>query len=256
MSTFTIGEVAQRTGFSPSALRYYEGIGLVTPTERTPAGYRVYDERTLSQLAFISRAKQLGCSLEEITDLVQIWDDDRCGPVQRRFHDLVTAKLAEARRQVVELNTFSTQLQAAMAQLSGPATDGACGDDCACLAETTPSNPAIPVILSRKDGRTAIGEPPPIACTLDLGSMPDRLGEWSQLLTHTTSRRTNPDASLRLEFRADVPLDELTRLLAAEQHCCAFFTFVLTIDVRGIALDVRVPEGAEAIANALFGEAA
>ena len=93
MSTFTIGQVAERTGFSTSALRYYEELGLVAPATRTAAGYRLYDDETLSRLAFVARAKQLGCSLEEITDLLDVWDGEQCGPVQRRFHALVTEKL-------------------------------------------------------------------------------------------------------------------------------------------------------------------
>lgn len=124
MSTYTIGEAAQRSGFSASALRYYEGIGLVDPATRTDAGYRVYDDRALNRLAFISRAKRLGCSLEEITDLVGVWDGERCGPVQRRFHDLVTAKLADAERQIAELAALTGQLRHAAALLDGPAVDG------------------------------------------------------------------------------------------------------------------------------------
>ena len=61
--------VAHRSGFSAATLRYYEEIGLLPEASRTPAGYRLYDDRTLDRLAFISRAKQLGCSLDEITDL-------------------------------------------------------------------------------------------------------------------------------------------------------------------------------------------
>jgi DNA-binding transcriptional MerR regulator len=38
VNTYTIGEIAARTGFSTSALRYYEGLGLVTPATRTDAG--------------------------------------------------------------------------------------------------------------------------------------------------------------------------------------------------------------------------
>jgi MerR family transcriptional regulator, copper efflux regulator len=134
VSTYTIGETAERSGFSASALRYYEGIGLVEPSTRTEAGYRLYDDDTLARLAFISRAKQLGCSLEEITDLVGIWDGERCGPVQRRFHDLVTEKLADAQRQIAELTALTDQLHQAAAQLAGPAIDGPCSEGCACLA--------------------------------------------------------------------------------------------------------------------------
>src|SRR5438445_8516219 len=49
MSTYTVGEVADRSGFSTSSLRYYEGIGLVAPATRTESGYRVYDDQTLAQ---------------------------------------------------------------------------------------------------------------------------------------------------------------------------------------------------------------
>jgi len=132
--TYRIGEAAERSGFTPSALRYYEGIGLVEPATRTGAGYRLYDEGTLHRLAFVARAKELGCSLEEITDLVGIWDGERCGPVQRRFHELVTAKLAAAERRIAELTALTDQLRQAAARLAGPATDGPCSASCACLA--------------------------------------------------------------------------------------------------------------------------
>ncbi len=133
-STYTIGQVAERSGFSASALRYYEGIGLVEPTTRTGSGYRLYDETTLARLAFISRAKQLGCTLEEITDLVRIWDGERCGPVQRRFHDLVTHKLADTERHIAELSVLRDQLHETARLLDGPAVDGPCSAKCACLA--------------------------------------------------------------------------------------------------------------------------
>lgn len=141
MSTYTIGETADRSGFSASALRYYEGIGLVEPATRTAAGYRLYDDGTLARLSFIARAKQLGCSLEDIIDLVGIWDGERCGPVQRRFHDLVTDKLAETERQIAELTALADQLRHAALQLAGPATDGPCDERCACLTLETATAP-------------------------------------------------------------------------------------------------------------------
>jgi DNA-binding transcriptional MerR regulator len=133
-TTYTIGQVAERSGFSASALRYYEGIGLVEPSTRSGAGYRLYYDTTLTRLAFIARAKQLGCSLEEITDLIGIWDGERCGPVQRRFHDLVTDKLAAAERQIAELNVLSRELRQVAGHLDSPPLDGPCSAECACLA--------------------------------------------------------------------------------------------------------------------------
>ena len=150
VSTYTIGEVADRTGFATSALRYYEGIGLVLPSSRTAAGYRVYDDHSLDRLAFIARAKQLGCSLDEITDLVDIWDGQRCGPVQRTFHDLLTTKLADAERQIAELTALADQLRFAATQLAGPAVDGPCDESCACL---TLGRATTPVPLTRRASR-------------------------------------------------------------------------------------------------------
>ena len=132
VGTYTIGEVADASGFRASALRYYEAIGLVAPATRTAAGYRLYDEVALTRLAFIARAKHLGCTLEEIVDLVAVWDGT-CEPVQRRFHHLVTTKLADTARQIDELTALHAQLEAAAAQLAVPADDGPCDGDCACL---------------------------------------------------------------------------------------------------------------------------
>lgn len=232
MSTYTIGEVADRSGFSASSLRYYEGIGLVRPASRSDSGYRLYDDGSLDRLAFIARAKQLGCTLDEITDLVEIWDGKRCGPVQRRFHDLVSGKIRRANAQIAELTEFAVQLRSAAEQLSAEPVDGPCDTDCACLSTG------------------------PIACTLEPGSMPDRLAEWAAVLATAQHRVALDDGGLRIEFADNVHLGELARLAAAEQHCCAFFSFALTIDRRGTALEVRAPDGATGVVANLFGDTA
>ncbi len=73
MTAYRISEVAEKSGFSPATLRYYEQIGVVPATARNEAGYRIYDERSLGRLAFVARAKQLGLSLDEAGDLAQLW---------------------------------------------------------------------------------------------------------------------------------------------------------------------------------------
>lgn len=62
---YKIKDVADRSGFSAVTLRYDEQIGLLPESARTAAGYRLYDDDALERLAFIARAKQLGCSLDE-----------------------------------------------------------------------------------------------------------------------------------------------------------------------------------------------
>ncbi len=61
----TVTEVSERSGFAPSALRYYEDKGLVDAS-RTPGGRRRYDREVLRRLAFIAAAKHVGLSLDEI----------------------------------------------------------------------------------------------------------------------------------------------------------------------------------------------
>ncbi len=244
MGSYTIGQVAERSGFSSSALRYYEGIGLVPPAGRSDSGYRLYDDRTLNRLAFITRAKQLGCSLDEITDLVEVWDGERCAPVQRRLHELVTAKLHDADRQLAELAVFTGQLRAAAAELSGEPVDGPCDDGCACLQD---HSDRTPVTLGRKP------DDPPIACTLGAGEMQDRLAEWDRLLGHAVGRSALPSGGVRVEFDERVDIGDLARLVVAEQACCAFFRFAVTVDGRGVGLEVDAPADALVLVASLFG---
>jgi MerR family redox-sensitive transcriptional activator SoxR len=62
----TVGAVAERSGFAPSALRYYERLGLVT-SERTAGNQRRYARSVLRRLAFIRAARSVGLSLDEVT---------------------------------------------------------------------------------------------------------------------------------------------------------------------------------------------
>lgn len=134
MSTsYQIKDVAERSGFSTATLRYYEEIGLLPEASRTPAGYRVYDDNTLDRLAFIARAKQLGCSLDEIADLTVAWDGSQCGPVQDRLRSVVADKLAVARNQIVELTTLISALELAATALAIHRPDGPCDDACGCV---------------------------------------------------------------------------------------------------------------------------
>ena len=63
----TIGEVSDRSGVAPSALRYYESQQLITST-RTTGNQRRYERATLRRVAFIRSAQRVGLSLEEITE--------------------------------------------------------------------------------------------------------------------------------------------------------------------------------------------
>lgn len=72
-----IFQAAKLTGFTSSALRFYEKKGLVEP-DRSASGYRVYDTRTIRTLRLVKRAKRLGISLADISALVRMLEEDRC----------------------------------------------------------------------------------------------------------------------------------------------------------------------------------
>jgi hypothetical protein len=96
--------------------------------------------------------------------------------------------------------------------------------------------------------------PPPVACTLDAQQMPDRMADWQAVLARVAAREALA-GGVRLTLDADVSLEEVARLAVAEQDCCRFFSFVITVDERGKALEVRAPEEAFPIVEALFGTA-
>ena len=82
--------------------------------------------------------------------------------------------------------------------------------------------------------------------------MPGRLEDWQRIRSFVVAR-TAIDGGIRLELDERAPFDELTRLMKAEQECCTFFAFALTIDGRGVALEVRAPGDALPVVYALFG---
>jgi len=248
-TSYKIKEVAERTGFSAATLRYYEDIGLLPHSQRTAAGYRMYDERTIERLGFIARAKQLGCTLDEIADLTLAWDGGQCGPVQDSLRTIVASKIATTQDQIVELTTLSGELHHAAATLELHRPDGPCDDTCGCVS---PGDDSTSVTLGAKPSGEA--NDVPIACTLAATLMPGRLDEWRELLS-TVTAQTAIDGGIRLTFGRVVPLHCLIDLVAAEQACCQFFSFAITVDRRGVALAVQAPAEAQPIITTLFGGA-
>ena len=69
---YQIGEVAERVGLSLRTVRYYEEVGLVLPAERSPGGFRLYDEDAVERLELIKQMKPLEFSLEETRELLEL----------------------------------------------------------------------------------------------------------------------------------------------------------------------------------------
>ncbi|MCV7445388.1 transcriptional regulator [Mycobacterium paraense] len=73
---FTVSEIARRSGFAASAIRFYEGQGLITAT-RTSGGQRRFERQMLRRLAFIKAARNVGLSLDEIAGALAELPDGR-----------------------------------------------------------------------------------------------------------------------------------------------------------------------------------
>ena len=142
VSTYRISELAGRTGIPASTLRFYEQAGLLSAT-RTTSNYRVFDEQAVARLEFIGSAKLLGLPLEEIRDLLAVWEQGVCGEVRDRLRPLVAARIAEAQQRIAELTTFADRLAAVHAELGGPAPVEVCGPGCGCV----PADPPGPVLM-------------------------------------------------------------------------------------------------------------
>jgi MerR family transcriptional regulator, copper efflux regulator len=134
-SGLKIKDVADATGSPQPRCVTTSRSGCLPEATRTAAGYRTYDQRTVDRLAFIARAKQLGCTLEEITGLSTAWDGGECGPIQDQLRHLVASKVAAAQSRIAELMTFTAELQRAATVLERHRPDGACDDTCGCVSE-------------------------------------------------------------------------------------------------------------------------
>jgi DNA-binding transcriptional MerR regulator len=81
-----IGEAASRTGVSERALRYYQQLGLITPSGCTPGGLRRYSEEDLARVARLRDLQHLlGLNLEEIR--IVLSNDDRLAALRREYRD-------------------------------------------------------------------------------------------------------------------------------------------------------------------------
>ena len=99
-TVFNIGEAARRSGVSTKMVRHYESLGLLPAVHRTEAGYRQYGDNEVHTLRFIRRARDLGFSMDEIGQLLKLWQNKRrsSADVRRiasKHVDDLTRKMAE-----------------------------------------------------------------------------------------------------------------------------------------------------------------
>jgi MerR family copper efflux transcriptional regulator len=259
MATMRISQLAERSGVPATTLRFYESSGLL-PADRSGAGYRLYGEDAVRRLAFIDAAKHLGLPLEEIAELLAVWQSGACAQVKADLRPRVANRLAEAEQRTAELAAFTSTLRGALAHLDAlPDRDDPCGPQCAFLASApTPVEvPAVADVQLFTDRHAAHAEAErwrtaPVACSLTGDGIRERAAHWHRVLDGAT-RTAIPDG-LRLTLPADRAA-AVAALAADEQQCCAFFDFRLHLDGPSVHLEVRAPEAGTELLNDLFASA-
>lgn len=106
----TIGILGRATETKVETIRYYERIGLITPSARSGGNYRTYGEAELGRLSFIRRARQLGFSLDQVRALLELSNDRErdCATVDA----LARVHLAEVEQKLADLAALQRELAA------------------------------------------------------------------------------------------------------------------------------------------------
>ena len=96
-----IGEVAERVGLSLRSVRHYEELGLLPPAERSPGGFRLYDDAAVQRLLVIMQMKPLEFTLEQMRELLDHLDELAGHPIPARRRE-VERNLAGYQAQVTQ----------------------------------------------------------------------------------------------------------------------------------------------------------
>lgn len=155
-----ISELADRVGVPTSTVRYYERIGLLGAPARTGSGYRAYDEESATRLLFVTRARRLGLSCDQITDLLPVWNGTNCAAAGERVGRLIDDKKAEIAARIAELVEFAAELDDARAALDASPSLDACRTDLSCCVPASPTEfVPLELISTRPRSRRATAHP-------------------------------------------------------------------------------------------------
>jgi MerR family transcriptional regulator, copper efflux regulator len=152
MQSLTIGEIAKAAQIGVETVRFYEREGLIAEPPRRRSGYRQYPPNTVRRLRFIRRAKELGFTLKEIGELLDLRVDPAKSCADMRA--LANAKIADVEAKMSDL----AQIQAALEKLAR-----------ACRGKGPTSESAILDALDDQEdghgneGAVEVGQPFPLA---------------------------------------------------------------------------------------------
>lgn len=128
MAALKISELAKEAGVNIQTIRYYERSNLIPEPPRTKAGYRQYSSNDVARIKFIKRAQELGFSLKEVTELLdlRVESDTICSDVQKQAE----AKIAAIEEKIQMLQ----QMNQTLSDLVNSCRENKLTDECPILA--------------------------------------------------------------------------------------------------------------------------
>lgn len=160
--TLRIGDLAKRSGKTQRALRLYEELGLLTPSERTSGGFRLYGVEAIARVEWIGKLQELGFTLEQIQHLVATISEERVPKeAMAQVRGLFLQKLDDVAAQIARLSQLQRELMSSLAYLEscgGCQThpeDGRSGAAC-CTGCTTHHDEPAPSLLAQTTKTAAL----------------------------------------------------------------------------------------------------
>jgi DNA-binding transcriptional MerR regulator len=113
-----IGELAEKAGVTPRTIRYYENLGLLSPSEREGKGFRYYTEAELARLQKIDTLQALGLTLEEIGSIIDLFfEEPTMLRGKQKLLEILIAHLTETDEKLESLIQFRSELQHHIAKI-------------------------------------------------------------------------------------------------------------------------------------------
>ena len=150
MHAMNIGQAATASGVSAKMIRHYEQVGLFPEPDRTDAGYRQYSEKEVHTLRFIRQARDLGFSIQQIGELVGLWQNRR--RPSRQVKALAAAHIKELEQKTQDLLAMKATLEHLVQCCHGDDRP-----DCPILDTLAAENAAAPTVANASRGKTTGG---------------------------------------------------------------------------------------------------
>lgn len=124
ITTYKIGEVARRAQVNKETVRYYEKRSLIPEPDRRRSGYRIFTQRHIDQIKFIKRAQELGFTLTEIKELLELRLDKNtnCSQVKEEAQE----KYKDVEEKIEDLQSIKETLTELIDSCSGEGPKGDC----------------------------------------------------------------------------------------------------------------------------------